>query len=156
MGSGRGHHCKSYIGAICIAKKLSENLIGAAFYASCFSYSSRLFHIHLSSLLKMLNFCGLDCYLIPPSKVISDCSELGSKCSQWHSHLGGGVEFPEQLLYNINQTKSKLFKQGDSVQHCRPSPLLEFNIRQFPFEFVCSPTNTGNGIWPISYSTRFL
>ena len=79
-----------------------------------------------------------------------------SAAMQWHSHLGGGVEFPEQLLYNINQTKSKLFKQGDSVQHCRPSPLLEFNIRQFPFEIVCSPKSTVNGNWQLCYSARFL
>ena len=114
---------------------------------------SRLFHIHLSSLLEMLNFCGLDCYLILPSKVISDCSELGSKCSQWHSQLGGGVEFPEQLLYNINPTKSKLFKTRRQCPALPPRPLLEFNIRQFPFEIVCPPTSKRNGN---CYSVCFL
>ena len=125
MDSGHGHHCKSYIGATSIAK----NRIGAAFYASCFSCLSQLFYIHLSSLLEMLNFCGLDCYLIPASKVISDCSELGSKCSQWHSHLTGGVEFPEQLLHNINPTKSKLFK---TRRQCPALPPLSFARTQYP------------------------
>ena len=124
-----------------------------SFYPSCFSCLSRLFYIHLSSLLEMLNFCGLDCYLIPASKVISDCSELGSKCSQWHSQLGGGVEFPEPQ-YNINPTKSKLFKtRRQQCPALPPRPLLEFNILQFPFEIVCPPTSKRNGN---CYSVRFL
>ena len=134
-------------------KEIVRKSYGAAFYASCFSCLSRLFHIHLSSLLEMLNFCGLDCYLIPASKVISDCSELGSKCSQWQSQLGGGVEFPEPQ-YNINPTKSKLFKtRRQQCPALPPRPLLEFNILQFPFEIVCPPTSKRNGN---CYSVRFL